>query len=114
MVISSEPVSSQELINKLIEQGYDVNYTTDNGEKLRINIDRILPDLVIISMGISCIEAVELCLRVRRWCQVPLILVHNREAIPGLVNPEAENCPLVKTDTIDDLMLRIERTFSKN
>jgi len=113
LIISNESNLSSAIKNKLLEQDYEVIITSESGEPLRKIIKEVFPDLVIISLLVSCFEAIELCLRIRRWCHVPLILVNNWVA--GMDAPEKSgSCLLVKTNTIDDIMMRVESTFSRN
>lgn len=114
MIISNEPDINALLKNKLVDKGYEVFSTNESGEKLKGLLNELSPDLVIISMHITCFEAVELSLRIRRWCQIPIILVSSWGTEHNLQSTSEKGCALIKTNTIDDVMLRIENTFSRN
>ncbi|MBI4267739.1 MAG: response regulator transcription factor [Chloroflexi bacterium] len=112
LIISNESELTKILEENLAMYGYRVTSTDDSGEQLRKLIELVLPDLVVIGMAVSCIEAIELTLRIRTWCQVPIIVVKNWGTTTELFDDSA--CSLMKPHNMPDLLLKIDTAFSKN
>lgn len=113
LVVSNESDLTKVLEENLASCGYRVTSTGDSGEELRELIEMVSPDLVVIGMAISCIEAVELTLRIRTWCQVPIILVRSWGIASELLDQDGM-CSLTKQYNISDLLLKIKTTCSSN
>jgi len=114
MIISNEPDLPELLKDKLLAEGYGVTSTSENGENLRNLLDQTSPDLVIISMAVSCLAAVELSLRIRKWCHIPIILVSSWGTQTKLPADKQPGCLFMNSDTIENILLKVENTFSRN
>lgn len=114
MIIANEISLSATLEVKLKEQNYNVKTTLDCGDHLKNIINKNKPDLIIISMALSCVESIELTLRVRRWCCIPIILVSSWSETIRNVPQNGEKCQLIKIDTLNDIITKVESTFSRN
>jgi len=114
MIITNEIGLSDTLEVKLKEQNYNVNTTLECGEHLKKIINKNKPDLIIISMALSCVESIELALRIRRWCYIPIILVSSWSETIRNLPPDGEKCQLVKNNTLNDVITKVESTFSRN
>jgi len=114
MIVTNENSLSDTLEERLKDQGYDVSTTFENGDDLKYIIKNSMPDLVVISMSLSCVEGIELSLRIRRWCSIPIILVSSWSETIKAVPQNGKKCQLMKIDTVDEVMTTVESTFSRN
>jgi len=114
MIISNEPDVPELLKDKLLAEGYEVDSTSETGENLKYLLDRTSPDLVIISMAVSCLAAVELSLRIRKWCHIPIILVSSWGTPTKIRDNNYQGCLFMNNDTIENILLKVENTFSRN
>ena len=113
MIISNDTEIRSMLASNLRDRGYEVFSTAESGDSLKVILDKTAPDLVIISLGINCLEAVELSLRIRRWNQIPIILV-NDMGNEQITDRGGSGCCVVKNNTMEDLLLKVRNSFSQN
>ena len=75
LVVSSDPVMLRFLQQNLSEHGYQVVTTQHTGEELKVELDRELPDLVVLDIMMPEMDGIEVCLRIRQWSQVPVLML---------------------------------------
>lgn len=75
LVISDDPQLRGKLENNLPGASYQVASVQDSGEELKSVLGEILPDLIIVDIKMPWLDGIELCLRLRRWCGVPIIML---------------------------------------
>ncbi len=75
LVISSDPVLQGFLQRNLREYGYQSYSTKDCGEGLRALLDAEVADLVLLDAMMPTMEGIEVSLRIRQWCQVPILML---------------------------------------
>jgi len=116
LVISSEPELLGLLQGNLPEGGYHVTSIGDIGDDLKELVDRFLPDLIILDVLMPWLDGIEMCLHIRQWCQVPVIMLSTWDAGKDTVRSldlSSDSC-LTEPYGIDDLMVQIEDTLCRN
>ncbi len=115
LIISSDPELLRILQHNLPAQSYEVSSSRDRGE-LEELLDRVLPDLVILDILMPWLDGIELCLCIRQWCQVPIIMLSTwgarRDTVRSLdLN---SNSYLTEPFGVAELMALIEGTICRN
>ena len=116
LIISDDPKLLGVLQDNLSANVYQVMNINDSGEELRGVLDEILPDLVILNVLVSWLEGIELCLRIRRWCEVPIIMLSSRGAAKETFRSLdlSADGNFTKPFTLKDLMVQIDHTIYHN
>lgn len=116
LIVSGDPVLRGFLHHNLPDKGYQVASTKDSGEELKAVLYQELPDLVILDIMMPRLDGIEVCLRIRQWSQVPIIMLSawgaGRDKARGL-DLSAESY-LTKPLGIAELVAWIEETLSRN
>ena len=116
LVISDDPKLMQFLSHGLPECDYKVKSTGNMREDLESVLDDEPPDLVILDILMPWMDGIELCLRIRQWCPVPIIMLSTwgarRDTVRGL-DLGAESY-LTEPFDIDGLMERIDGALYRN
>jgi len=116
LIVSSEPELLGLLQHRLPENGYQVTSIGDIGEDLKEVVDRFLPDLIILDVLMPWLDGIEVCLRIRQWCQVPVIMLSTWDAGKDTVRSLDLNSDSYLTEPygVADLMAQIEDTICPN
>jgi len=114
LVVSGDPILLRLLRDNFPAKGYQVTSTKDTGQELRAVVDRVLPDLVILDIVMPQLEGIEVCLRLRQWSQVPIMMLSTWGARKGTVRglDLSADSYLTEPFSIAELMERIEETLS--
>ena len=116
LIISSDPELLTMLQHNLPDGGYEITSVRDSGEEMKEVLDRLLPDLIILDIQMPWLDGIELCLRIRQWCQVPIIMLStwgaNRDTVRGL--DLSSDTYLTEPFDVKELMARIEKTLCRN
>ena len=75
LIVSDDPVLVEFLQRHLGEGGYRVSRTEDIGSRLQAVLEEKLPDLIILDVMMPWLEGIEIALRLRRWCQTPILML---------------------------------------
>ncbi len=75
LVVSNDAIMRRCLEENLSKVDYQVISTQNSGEGLKAVLDEVLPDLIILDVMMPGLEGIEVSLRVRRWCEVPLMML---------------------------------------
>ena len=75
LVISSDSVMLRFLQQNLNESYYQIVSTQHSGEELRAIVAQELPDIVILDIMMPNLDGIEVCLRLRQWSQVPIMML---------------------------------------
>ncbi len=75
LIISDDPVLLEFLQHHLKEGGYQVAKTEDVGDQLQAVLEEKSPDLIILDAMMPWLEGIEIALRLRRWCQTPILML---------------------------------------
>lgn len=88
LVLSDDPVLQRFFHRNFREESYPVMNTPPNSEAIGVLLERIRPDLVILDIGMPRLDGIEVCLRIRQWSEVPVIMLSAwgaaRDKVKGL------------------------------
>lgn len=116
LIVTGEPELLGLLERNLPQEDYKVTSIGDIGDDLKEVVDRFLPDLIILDVLMPWLDGVEVCLRLRQWCQVPVIMLSTWEAEKDTVRSlelSSDNY-LTEPYGVADLMAQIEDTLCRN
>ncbi len=85
LVVDDDPSICRMLERTLVAEGYGVEAVPDGGTALAA-IERSVPDLVILDLGLPGVDGVEVCRRVRaRGLATPILMLTARDALADRV-----------------------------
>jgi two-component system response regulator MprA len=85
LVVDDDPSICRMLERTLVAEGYGVEAVADGGTALA-SIERSVPDLVILDLGLPGVDGVEVCRRVRaRGLATPILMLTARDALADRV-----------------------------
>ena len=116
MVISSDPTLLRFLRENLGEDNYPLASTRYSGDELQETLVREEPDLIILDIMMPELTGIELCLRLRRFSDAPVLMLSAWEAGPGMIRGldlSAENY-LSEPFGVDELRSRINLALQCN
>ena len=116
LIVTGESELLGLLERNLPQEDYKVTCIGDIGDDLKEVVDRFLPDLIILDVLMPWLDGVEVCLRLRQWCQVPVIMLSTWEAEKDTVRSLdlSSDSYLTKPYGVTDLMAQIEDTLCRN
>ena len=116
LVISNDPGMLRFLQQNLSGSGYEVASTQQTGEKLKTLLDEELPDLVILDVMMPDLDGIEVCLRIRQWSPVPIMMLSAWGAGEDKVRALDLSADSYLTEPfgIYELMARIGETLQRN
>ena len=79
LVVSKDTKLMEFLHRNLPNNGYQI-ISTRADEALKSILDEVSPHLVILDIMMPQLDGIELCLSIRQWSQVPIILLSTWEA----------------------------------
>lgn len=79
LVIDDEPQILRAMRTILLEKGFKVT-TASRGEEGLALAATSEPDIVILDLGLPDMDGVEVCMRLREWTQVPIIILSVRDS----------------------------------
>lgn len=85
LTVSGDSVLINLLQKNLAEDCYQVVATRHTGEELRTVINNELPDIVILDIMMPNLDGIEVCLRIRQWSLVPIIMISAWGVAEGMV-----------------------------
>ena len=80
LVIDGEPAIGQLLDAALRTRGYQVHVASTAATGLQL-ASAIEPDVMILELGLPDLDGVELCKRLRRWTEVPILVLTVDDAV---------------------------------
>jgi DNA-binding response OmpR family regulator len=113
--ISRDPILVSFLQRELTGDDYDVINTQHAGVYLKEVLDAEQPDFIILDIIMPSLDGIGICLQVRQWTQVPIMMLSTWGAGSGTVkglNLGAEGY-LSEGFGVDTLKLRIEDTLKR-
>jgi DNA-binding response OmpR family regulator len=113
--ISRDPILVSFLQRELTGDDYDVINTQHSGVYLKEVLDAEQPDFIILDIIMPSLDGIGICLQVRQWTQVPIMMLSTWGAGSGTVkglNLGAEGY-LSEGFGIDTLKIRIEETLKR-
>ena len=75
LTISGDPVLIRTIQQNLAEDCYQTVNAQQTGEELRTVLNNELPDIVILDIMMPNLDGIEVCLRIRQWSLVPVIML---------------------------------------
>jgi len=115
LVISKDTKLMEFLHRNLPDNGYQI-INTGADEALKTILDEVKPHLVILDIMIPELGGIELCLSIRQWSQVPIILLSTWEAGADKVRGIDINSNSYLTRPLDGAEFReqTEKVFQRN
>ena len=100
---------AEAVADALSEVGHDVDHAYDGNAGLRMAVSETW-DVVLLDLTLSGLDGVELCRRLRRTSDVPLLMLTARDGLDDKVTGFRAGADdyLVKPFEIDELICRIE------
>ena len=109
LVVDDDASIRRMLERTLVAEGYQVDGVADAGAALA-SIERSVPDLVILDLGLPGMDGVDVCRRVRaRGLATPILLLTARDTVPARVEAldAGGDDYVVKPFDSDELQARI-------
>jgi two-component system, OmpR family, response regulator MprA len=108
LVVDDDPKINSVLSRGLRFEGYTVHVAADGNEALRITRAEP-PDLVILDVMLPGIDGLEVCRRLRRGTNVPILMLTARDAVPDRIAglDSGADDYLVKPFDFDELLARV-------
>jgi DNA-binding response OmpR family regulator len=105
----------------LLQQGlndghYEVVSTQDTGDGLRDELHEEQPDFIILDIMMPTLDGIGICLHLRQWTQVPIMMLSTWGTVAGMVrglNLGSESY-LTEPLGIDELKALINETLKRN
>lgn len=116
LIISDDTRLVGFLHDHLSVRDYQIASTGNGGEELKEILDSELPDLVILDIIMPWMDGIELCLRIRQWCPVPVLMLSTWGAIKGTVRglDLGNESYLTEPFDVNGLMTRVESVLYRN
>ena len=108
MVVDDDPAIRSVVSRGLRFEGYEVHVADDGQEALRIAREQQL-HLVVLDVMLPHMDGLEVCRRLRRGMNVPIIMLTARDAVPDRIAglDSGADDYLVKPFDFDELLARI-------
>ena len=99
----------------LIFEGYEVDTAID-GESALINVRERLPDAVILDLMLPGIDGLEVCRRLRKVSNLPILMLTARDTVPDRVTglDAGADDYMVKPFAFDELLARLRALFRRH
>ena len=116
LIVSSEPELLGLLQDNLSKDNYQVTSVGDISNDLKEIVDEVLPDLIILDILMPWLDGVEVCLRLRQWCQAPVIMLSTWDTEKDTVRSLdlSSDGYLTEPYGVADLMAQIDNTLHCN
>lgn len=114
LVVDDDPIICRTLQLNLEADGYDVLTAVSGREALRY-LEQVMPDLAIVDLLLPDMHGFELCARVKRYLDLPIIMltaVGTEESVVEGLKLYAEDY-VVKPFRYRELLARIERVLKR-
>lgn len=85
MILSDDPVLQGFFHRNFRQESYPVMNTPATDEAFKSLLERVQPDLAILDIGMPRLDGIEVCLRIRQWSDVPVIMLSTWGAASGKV-----------------------------
>ena len=85
LTISSNPAMLRFLNKELSNGDYEIASTEYNQDELKNVLDEELPELMIIDIMMPSLDGIGICLYIRQWSKVPIMMLSTWGAEEGKV-----------------------------
>ena len=108
LVVDDEPKIRMFVRANLQARGYDVYLAQDGIEALEMAA-RILPDVIVLDVGMPGMNGIEVCSKIREWSDTPIIIlsVKEDEEIKVKALDEGADDYITKPFSLEELLARI-------
>ncbi len=115
LVVDDEVQILRALRRALDARGYDV-VTAADGEEALDEVERSMPDLVVLDLNLPGISGFEVCRRIRGWSQVPILILSVREDEAGKVRALDLGADdyLTKPFGVEELLARVRALLRRS
>jgi two-component system KDP operon response regulator KdpE len=116
LAISSDPTLMKLLEQELNDGQYEVANTQDTGIGLKEVLNKEHPDFIILDIAMPTLDGIGICLHLRQWTQVPIMMLSTWGAKDGMVrglNLGSESY-LTEPFGIGELKTRINETMKRS
>lgn len=106
----------QQELNNDNNDAYEVVSTQDTGDGLRDELHEAHPDFIILDIMMPNLDGIEICLHLRKWTHVPILMLSTWDTAEGMVrglNLGSESY-LSEPFGIDELEKRINESLKRN
>ena len=116
LAISSDTELRDFLDQELSNGKYEIVSTRDTGIIIREKIDTEKPDFIILDIMMPTLDGIEICLRLRQWTKLPIMMLTKWGAENGTVRGLnlSSDSYLTEPFGTDTLNTRIEETIKRN
>lgn len=116
LAISNDTELKGFLEQELNDGKYEIVCTRDTGLPLRDKIDTEKPDFIILDIMMPTLDGIEVCLRLRQWTKLPIMMLTKWGADNGTVRGLnlSSDSYLTEPFGTDMLNSRIAETFQRN
>jgi len=116
LTVTRDPVLVSLLQKELNDGKYEIVNTQRTGLPLKDMLDAEQPEFIILDIVMPTLDGIGVCLQLRQWTQVPIIMLSTWDTGDGTVrglNLGADNY-LTEPFGIGTLKTRIEDTLKRN
>lgn len=116
LAIGNDPELLGFLQQELNGDDYAVVSTQDTRAGLRDELHEENPDFIILDIMMPNLDGIEICLHLRQWTQVPIIMLSAWDTADGMIrglNLGSESY-LTEPFGIDELKARISKTMKRS
>jgi DNA-binding response OmpR family regulator len=116
LAIGNDPTLLELLQKELNDGHYEVASTQDTGATLKNILNTEQPDFIILDIMMPNLDGIEVCLTLRQWTQVPIMMLSTWGTGNGMVrglNLGSENY-LTEPFGINELEMRINEILKRN
>ena len=116
LIVGSDPRLLGFLGVHLSGMGHQVTSTDSRGEELKAVLESEPAELIILDILMPWMDGIELCLQIRQWCSVPIIMLSTWGARKDTVRGLDLSAESYLTEPFDaaGLMARIEGALCCN
>jgi two-component system KDP operon response regulator KdpE len=108
LVVDDEPKIRMFVRANLQARGYDVYLAQDGIEALEVAA-RVLPDVIVLDVGMPGMDGIEVCRKIREWSDTPIIIlsVKEDEKIKVRALDEGADDYITKPFSLEELLARV-------
>ncbi len=116
LAIGSDPPLMRLLEQELSDGDYEVVSTQHTGISLKDTLHKELPDFIILDIMMPTLDGIEICLHLRQWTQVPIMMLSTWGTGGGMVRGLnlGSDSYLTEPFGINQLKERINDTLKRN
>jgi DNA-binding response OmpR family regulator len=116
LAIGNDPALLKLLEQELTNGFCEVASTQHTKISLKDVLDEELPDFIIVDVMMPTLDGIEICLHLRQWTQVPIMMLSKWGTGDGMVRGLnlGSDSYLTEPFGIDELKVRINETLQRN